>query len=93
MRAIVIACVIISCSSHGLAAEKPADTPRKKPLEAAAPKVEPSDHPCFDVYRQAQESALRRSDAMDQAAREAMVRSSSPLGKVLHQLSCLLART
>jgi hypothetical protein len=93
MRAIVIVCVLILWSCRALAAEKPADPHKNKPVEAVAPKTVPAHKPCHDVYAQAQESAARRSDSIDQAAREAMVRSSSPLGKALHQLSCVLART
>lgn len=92
MRATLMACVFVLLCFPALAAEKPAEKREPKPVEWETPKVD-SAKPCSDIYRVAEESSQKRSDSMDQAAREAMVRSSSPLGKVLHQLSCLLVST
>jgi len=91
MRAIVTACVFLLFCCPALAAEKPVEERDQKPAKVESPKSN-SERPCSDIYRAEQALSAGRSDSLNESAREAMVRSSSPLGRVLHQLSCLLVR-
>jgi len=92
MRAIITACLFMLLCCSALAAENPDEKRDQKPAKVVSPK---SDHakPCSDIYRAERALSAGRSDSLNESTREAMVRSSSPLGRVLHQLSCLLVRT
>jgi len=90
MRAIATICGVLLLSSSALAAEKPVESQEQKPPKVVFPKAG-SSKPCSEVYRLAEASSINASKSLDESVREAMVRSSSPLGRALHQLSCLLA--
>ena len=92
MRAIVTACLFLLLCCPALAADKPDEKRDQKPVKVVSPKPD-SAKPCSDIYRAEQALSAGRSDSLNESTREAMVHSSSPLGRVLHQLSCLLVRT
>jgi hypothetical protein len=92
MRAIAMICGVLLLSCSALAAEKPAERQEQKPPKVVSPKTD-SAKPCSDVYRLAEASSADASKSLEESVREAMVRSSSPLGRALQQLSCLLAST
>jgi len=90
MRAIATVFVVLLLSNSALGAEKPAEKQEQKPPKVVSPTPEPAK-PCSDVYQLAEASSINASKSLDESVREAMVRSSSPLGRALRQLSCLLA--
>lgn len=92
MRAIATACLFLLLCCPASAAEKPDEKRDQKPAKVESPRSD-SARPCSDIYRAEQAVSAGKSDSLNESLREAMVRSSSPLGRVLHQLSCLLVRT
>jgi hypothetical protein len=90
MRAIATIFVVLLLTGFALAAEKPAEKQEQKPPKVVSPKADPAK-PCSDVYQLAEASSINASKSLEESVREAMVRSSSPLERALHQLSCLLA--
>lgn len=92
MRATLLVCLVCLTFFSVMAADENADAESARTVHLALPTA-PSPEPCADAYSVATEPLTAGSDSLDRVATESIVSTRSPLGRILFELSCLLAST